>query len=703
MNWTKFDIFTIKPWLLSFVIIPCLFSYSSVSAQKTNIETLKIQFQRKINNVVQKTDSLLSKIKNAHFAPKAKKVKLEASEKPVQLTKKYNSIETGKIKINLPQVNFSDISSSKLFFWNNQMNIDGVSISKNKFTSLKKAKINIIADNIENLDFKLAKLDEKRNSIIEQKNELLNDLESLKIEDSLKKILKPEILDAAIKEHALFTIPVGFTDMDEQIRNLTLLGQLPIDNTLGQRPYFTTNKLSYKKIISLIDTNLKYEGELVSKKNFSIILLPFNFSQKFNSQRPYGGNDGAMTYSRGYQFQTSTGVFVHWGNLNIQLKPEYVNASNASYTTSGSWGQGASPYRKFLPGQSSIRYDIGIITVSAGNENLWWGPGIYNSILMSNNAPGFFHYSLQTNRPIKNFLGTFQFHIIGATLTKDSSQVFENYRLKKREISPNDRYLNSLAIDYTPSFLKNISFGVNRSIQTYTSSKINGLILDKLPALGAFFGATAAASDTFPRDQLVAISVRWSFPKDHAELYYQFAYNDAKENFRDLWLDMSHSTAYILGFKKLFTLTDQKYLDLGVEALKLAQTPSYLHRNAGNFYEHSQILEGYTNQNQILGSGSGFGNNIQTFSFSYNTHWNKFGLIFNHIANNPMALVSGVEDLGLRKIKWDDYAYGIQSRYRYKNILFSANMEWVNSRNYQWIDGNSAGNFYAFLNTIFLW
>ena len=68
-----------------------------------------------------------------------------------------------------------------------------------------------------------------------------------------------------------------------------------------------------------------------------------------------------------------------------------------------------------------------------------------------------------------------------------------------------------------------------------------------------------------------------------------------------------------------------------------------------------------------------------------------------------MALVSGVEDLGLRTIKWDDYSYGIQSRYRYKNILFSANMEWVNSRNYQWVDGNSAGNFYAFLNTIFLW
>jgi hypothetical protein len=107
----------------------------------------------------------------------------------------------------------------------------------------------------------------------------------------------------------------------------------------------------------------------------------------------------------------------------------------------------------------------------------------------------------------------------------DSTQGFENKGLRPINYKRGDRYLNALAIDYTPSFLKNVSFGVNRSIQTYTASNVSGLILNKLPALGAFFGATAAASDTFPRDQLVSIYTRWFFPKDHAELYYQFAYN----------------------------------------------------------------------------------------------------------------------------------------------------------------------------------
>ncbi len=140
-----------------------------------------------------------------------------------------------------------------------------------------------------------------------------------------------------------------------------------------------------------------------------------------------------------------------------------------------------------------------------------------------------------------------------------------------------------------------------------------------------------------------------------------------------------------------------------MEVIKLGQTPSYLHRDAGNFYEHATIKEGYTNLNQILGAGNGFGNIMQTMQLSMNKGWNKFGFIFHHIQQNPMEIVSGIEYLGLRKIKWDDYSYGVQSRFKYKNILFNANIEWVNSNNYLWIGGNKSNNLYAYFNTIFLW
>ena len=64
-----------------------------------------------------------------------------------------------------------------------------------------------------------------------------------------------------------------------------------------------------------------------------------------------------------------------------------------------------------MPGQSSIRYDLGALTAGISTENMWWGPGIYNSMLMSNNAPGFLHYSINSNRPINTFAGSFQFQL----------------------------------------------------------------------------------------------------------------------------------------------------------------------------------------------------------------------------------------------------------------------------------------------------
>jgi hypothetical protein len=673
--------------------ITFLLIISSASGQVVNTNSDISKIGNYIKNVV--ASIKLPKLPKFNISKKEKKATDTIIAKAPRV-QKIRPSQTSKIKVVLPTIDFS-----KLHFLKKKST--GINISNAKLKVLKKNKISQINDQIEALDFKIQKLEEKKLDILESKNDLIHDLAVLKIQDSLKTVLAYDIIDANTKEVPLFTIPVGFTDMDEQVRNLILLGKLPADNSLTIRPYFTTNKQTFSKIVSLIDSNLNYEGTIYDKHNINVTLLPFSFTQKLNSDHPFGGNDGSMTMSKGYQFQVSTGVFVQLGHLKIQFRPEYVNTASDPYQSNNYWGAVTPAVKKLSLGQSSIRYDFGKLTVSAGTENLWWGPGIQNSILMSNNAPGFFHYSFQTNRPIKNFLGTFQFHIIGATLTRDSLQGFENYGLKTRNLKSGDRYLNSLAIDYTPSFLKNISFGINRSIQTPAAAKVSGLINGKIPALGAFFGATAAASDTFPRDQLVSVYTRWFFPKDHAELYYQFAYNDAKENLRDLGLDMSHSTAYILGFKKLFTLQDQAYLDLNVEAIKLAQTPSYLHRNAGNFYEHGQILEGYTNQNQIMGSGDGFGNNSQSFLFSYNKGWAKYGFKFKHIANQPMALVNGFNYLGLSAIKWDDYVYGLQSKYRYKNILLSANLDWVHSRNYLWKDGNMVGNFYAYINTVFLW
>ena len=590
----------------------------------------------------------------------------------------------------------------KLNFWSKNQKLDSFKIPKYKVNQIKKSKIITYRDEISDIDSKIFLLEQNKASLMNQKKAYEKDIATLTSEDSIKEKLKPEIKDALISVRSSLAIPVGFTDIDEQIRNLQLLNKIPSDQSLTIRPYHTDTKFNYAKILSLIDSNIQYNGLLYQSRGNSISLLPINLSQKLNTDHPYGWNDGAMSYSKGYQMQVGAGIFASFGNLKVQLRPEFVKTASGQYETNESWGLVTNGLSKILPGQSSVRYDLGKVSLSASTQNLWWGPGIYNSMLMSNNAPGFFHYSFATNRPLKTFLGNFQFQIISATLKQDSSQGFEHKNLKKLNLQNRDRAYNALSFTFQPVIMKNITFGLTRAFQNLAENNIAGFVPKYLPVLGSFFGS--AYNDTINRDQILSFNTRWVFPKNHAEVYFEFGYNDAKDNFRDLMLDMSHSSGDLFGFKKLSYLNKLDYLDFGAEVIRMAQTPSYLMRNAGNFYEHGRMTEGYTHKNQILGAGSGFGNNMQTVNLSFNRGWNKYGLVFNHIVQNPTQIVTGsIENLGLRTTKWEDFSYGIQSRYRYRNILFSANLEYVNSKNYLWTNGTNRTNFYAFINTIFLW
>lgn len=632
------------------------------------------------------------------------KSKMPSAKKELAVEKAPKAINTGAynpIKIKIPKI--PKIHLSKMMFWKKQGAQTQIKISKPKLNQLRKTKIDKLKDKVEDLNTLVFELDQMKENYLLKKQDIESEINSLSIKDSsLPYKLKPEIDFSILPKTASIAVPVGFMDIDEQVRNLQLLEKTPSDNSLTIRPYYTNTNFSYAKLLNLIDTNIKYNGILYQDKHSYIGLLPINFLQKFNSDHPYGWNDGAMSYSKGYQYQVSGGLFASWNKFKLQLRPEYISTANGQYTTNSSWGQVTNPIKKLLLGQSALRFDLGGVSLSASTQNLWWGPGIYNSMLMSNNAPGFFHYSIGTNRPLKSFMGNFQFQIVAGTLKSDTSQGYENAGLKKRPSLNNERYYSGLTLSYQPAFMKNVSFGITRTFQNYANNNINKFVPKYLPVVSSFFGS--AYNDTINRDQVLSFNTRWLFPKNHAEVYFEFGYNDAKDNFRDLMVDMSHSSGYIFGFKKLSNLNAIDYLDFGAEVARMAQTPSYLMRNAGNFYEHGRILEGYTNQNQTIGAGSGFGNNMQTLQLSWNRAWNKIGFIFNHIVQNPTQIVTyNIANLGLRTTKWEDYSFGLQTRYRYRNILWSANIEYVNTKNYLWQDKKNVTNIYAFINTIFLW
>ena len=116
------------------------------------------------------------------------------------------------------------------------------------------------------------------------------------------------------------SIPVGFTDIEELIRDLQLAGKIAPNNALTIRPIYTNSDITYNKLLNLIDPNIENNNQLVNKPNLNISLLPINFTQKLTTHHPYGWNDGAFSLSKGYQFLIGGGIYFQWHNQFRLLK-----------------------------------------------------------------------------------------------------------------------------------------------------------------------------------------------------------------------------------------------------------------------------------------------------------------------------------------------------------------------------------------------
>jgi hypothetical protein len=526
--------------------------------------------------------------------------------------------------------------------------------------------------------------------------------------DSTNKIFNPNHWFKYKKEQPFtknenaMPIAVGYTDFDENIRDLQLLGKLPTDNSLTIRPYILPKSVTYDSLLKAIDPSIVNNGHLVHKKHFDLQLLPVNFLQKYNSHHPYGWNDGPLSFSKGYQYLVSGGVYMHWRNIHLTLRPEYFHTASDKYENSAEWGQVNPSLNKLILGQSNLRIDLGPISIGGGSNNLWLGPGYYSSLIMSNNAEGFGHVELTTNRPLKTPIGNFELMLMGASLTQNSNQGFENKNLFKSNINPQSRYINILNLTYTPVFFKNLYLGFNRVFHTFTPKKLTDFKQDYLLVLNSLF-RNQYRDDNSPIDQLLSVYTKYVFPKNNAEIYFEYGLNDGSSNLRELLTDLSHSSASILGIRKIQQVNSKNFITITAEATRISQTPSYLLRNAGNWYEHGQLLAGFTNENQILGAGSGFGNNLQSISLKYGSISNNFGLLFQRIEQNPRRLGGPLGSLWLKEINWEDHSYGIKVQFKYNKFFFKISSEWVNSINYLWLKENKKNNFNLFFNTIYIW
>ncbi len=421
------------------------------------------------------------------------------------------------------------------------------------------------------------------------------------------------------------------------------------------------------------------------------MLLPVTLTTRYNSHHPYGYNDGSFIPASGLQTQLSFGVALKAGPVNLNLQPELIHAANPTYSTNGGYGYSSGKaYTKLYGGQSSLSVRASAFSVGVSSANKWWGPGNTSALIMSNNAPGFDNIFIKTHRPAKTPIGNFEFELIGGRLETDSLLPYENFHLKSSPNLRNSwRYINAYILSYNPKWLPGVYVGLIRSLQKYGPgiAEGKGSFTNKyIPIVTKTFQKKNDwGDDTLSIDQVASFFVRIAFPKSKSELYVEYGKNDYGERTRDYLMAPTHSVAHIVGFKKIVTLNKNRYLNLGIEFTQMSQSPDAILRSAGNWYVHGQIGQGYTNYNQIMGAGSGFGANKQMVMGTYINGNNRLGVFIEKTSRDPEN----------RSIFWTDMAYGISPQYTLHNFTLAAQLVFIASKNYMWENENNLSNFHA--------
>jgi len=483
----------------------------------------------------------------------------------------------------------------------------------------------------------------------------------------------------SVKTIAQSSIIAGSAD-ETTLRDLQLLGQFNKNYSFTTRPVFlkpsdTIHKYLFNNHKSLLRDN----------KLFSIYTSPLVWHQQYNSNSPWGRNNTPMLLVKGYQQAISAGISLASKYLEIQIMPNFFLANNTPFIKDN--------YTKLSWGQSAIRLRLGTtpISLSLSTESLWWGPGIFNSLMMSNNAPGFEHLSIHTNRPWKTPIGIFEFQVVGGNLTNIANLPSENHFLiNANQVANinNIRYFNGINFSYQPRFLKGLSIGLNRIFQYDISNRpFQGNTLETYaPVFSGLFKSTTGAGnglaeDAKNRDQLVNLFARFHFENVQTEIYGEYGWNDHSYNIRDFVLNPDHSSVYLLGIRKMIPLDRYKHIGVEAELTQLEPTNSDLARGAGNWYTHVEgAIEGYTNQDQIIGGGVTPGDNTATLRVS----------LVNKLIKQSITLERYQHDPRFHPIQWTDWSLAfLHQQPITPKIYVVGGLDFVRRLNYLWKTENA--------------
>jgi len=447
-------------------------------------------------------------------------------------------------------------------------------------------------------------------------------------------------------------------------------------------------------------------GKKAGKEVF--YLLPVVWKNRIDINHPYAINDGSMISGVGLQTQLSAGFFAKSGHFSIQVRPEFTVAENDDFSQihEHAYGDprfyeaytdlansidmpsryGKRVYSRLGIGQSNVRLTFDPVSLGLSNENLWWGPGSRNSLLMSNNAPGFAHITLNTSKPIKTPIGSFEAQIVGGRLENSGVANYDSFFFGGSFApKPDDwRYFSGMVFTYQPKWVKGLFLGFDRSAVAY-NNKIRGDFRDIFPIFT--FGTRVEDQ----KDQYASVFAKYIWTQQKMEIYGQYGRNDFRMGeARDVLDPINRSAAYIIGAKKLFALpASDTYLEVAAEVTDMMASGA---GDQSAWYKHRLVAAGYTHKGQVLGAGIGPNAEQQSLELSWVKGLKRAGLRFESLRQNTT--------LARYSENWRDISVGGRFDWNWKQFMVNAQMTYIRSLHYQY-EYPGANNVYLQLGILY--
>lgn len=500
------------------------------------------------------------------------------------------------------------------------------------------------------------------------------------------------------------SLPVGFPVFEELLRRKQLLGE-------EGKPYSFLLRSGIQDE-SVYEASSYLDGKV---PDLEIGILPILSTIRGTSNRPYGSGDYGMIPNPGLQTYFSGGGYVTYKGFNFTFRPELVIAQNLGFDSDiGSmstfeiksrfllWNIGDMPerfgnkaYVRPWWGQSKLTYQYGAFEVGVSSQNIWWGPGQWNSLTFSNNAQGFPHLTFNTSRPAKTLLGNFEGQLLIGRLENSGFGPSQNEPLNQRyfrTFTGDWRYVNAVTISWNPKWVDGLFLGFSRTHHQYNAMRGNSFydwfpIFEGFQKKKFFQNGNTVNYDAIGRSQTFTLFGRWLFQKTKSEIYFEYGRRDHAYDWREFTLNPEHARAYILGFNKLIKISDWKsQLQIRSEITHQQESINrYLRYDlrGGASWHTNSVARGFVNHGQPLGVGIGIGSNVQTLEIALVDGVNKKGILFERLANNQDFYYKALLQFTDRK-PWIDYSLGLLYDRQFENLLVSSKLQVIHAINYQW-------------------